>query len=53
MGVEARCGQELGRDFGLESLLSEGFDLVAFCTGGYDSRKLLDGGPGPGVPACT
>ncbi len=49
MGVAARCGQELGRDFGLDSLLREGFDLVVFCTGGYDSRKLLGVGPATGV----
>jgi len=47
MGVEARCEQRLGRDFSLSSLMSEGFDLVAFCSGGYDSRKLLPGGPAP------
>lgn len=51
IGVEARCGQRLGEDFGLASLLAEGFDLVAFCTGGYDSRKLLPGRPGPGAKA--
>ncbi len=49
MGVEARCGRQLGRDFDLGALFGEGFDLAVFCTGGYDSRKLLGVGPGTGV----
>jgi len=44
IGVEARCGQRLGEDYSLSSLMSEGFDLVTLCSGGYDSRKLLPGG---------
>jgi hypothetical protein len=47
MGVEARCGKRLGEDYSLSSLMAEGFDLVAFCSGGYDSRKLLPRGSSP------
>ena len=50
MGAEARCSQRLGRDYSLASLLAEGFDLVALCTGGFDSRKLL---PGDGQTATV
>ncbi|MDD5707018.1 MAG: FAD-dependent oxidoreductase [Kiritimatiellae bacterium] len=45
MGVEARCGQRLGQDYSLATLLAEGHDLAVLCTGGYDSRKLLPGDP--------
>ncbi len=47
LGVEARCGQRLGEDYSLSGLMAEGFDLVAFCSGGYDSRKLLPRGSSP------
>lgn len=53
MGVDARCGQRLGRDFGVASLLDEGFDLVVCCTGGYDGRKLLGLGPDVAVPGLA
>jgi NADPH-dependent glutamate synthase beta subunit-like oxidoreductase len=40
MGVEARMGQLLGRDFGLSSLLEEGFEAVHLATGGWDASLL-------------
>ncbi len=50
MGVEARTGQALGRDVTLGELLEEGFDAVALCSGGYDSRKLLQPLEAPAPP---
>ena len=41
MGVEARTGQVLGKDFTVPQLLEEGFDSVLLTTGGYDGRKIL------------
>ncbi|MFZ7128205.1 MAG: FAD-dependent oxidoreductase [Desulfobacterales bacterium] len=38
MGVEARTGQVIGRDFSLPGLLGEGNDAVFLATGGWDSR---------------
>jgi formate dehydrogenase beta subunit len=41
MGVEAKTGMALGRDFTVSSLLKQGFDGVLLTTGGLDSRKIL------------
>jgi NADPH-dependent glutamate synthase beta subunit-like oxidoreductase len=41
MGVEARTGTVMGRDFTVGSLLREGYDAVLFTSGGFDSRKIL------------
>ncbi|MCK4414354.1 MAG: RnfABCDGE type electron transport complex subunit B [Candidatus Eisenbacteria sp.] len=54
MGVTARTGQVLGRDFTVHSLLADGYDAVLLATGGFDSRKVLRPGTGketliPGV----
>ncbi len=53
MGVEARTGQALGRDFTIGSLIDrDGHEAVLLATGGYDSRKILqtDGAPAQLVP---
>ncbi len=44
MGVTARTGQVMGRDFTVDSLLKEGYDAVALTTGGFDSRQILNPG---------
>ncbi|MCF8097258.1 MAG: FAD-dependent oxidoreductase [Desulfarculaceae bacterium] len=52
MGVEAKTGQSLGRDFDLGSLYAEGFDMVVLATGGWDAALML-GDPAhmkPGMP---
>jgi RnfABCDGE-type electron transport complex B subunit len=54
MGIEARTGAVLGRDFTIHSLLADGHDCVLLTTGGHDSRKILRPGDGgeqlvPGV----
>jgi formate dehydrogenase beta subunit len=41
MGVEAKTGRVMGRDFTVDSLLKEGYDAVLLTTGGFDSRQLL------------
>ncbi|GBC59565.1 electron transporter RnfB [Desulfonema ishimotonii] len=38
MGVTARTGITLGRDFSLDMLLRDGFESVLLTTGGWDSR---------------
>ena len=40
-GVEAKTNMVMGRDFSVDSLLSEGFDAVVLSKGGFDSRKIL------------
>jgi formate dehydrogenase beta subunit len=42
MGVEAKTGQVMGRDFTVDGLLKEGYDAVALTTGGFDSRQVLN-----------
>ena len=41
MGVEAKTGQMMGRDFTVAGLLTEGHDAVMLTGGGFDSRKIL------------
>jgi NADPH-dependent glutamate synthase beta subunit-like oxidoreductase len=38
MGVEARTQQALGKDFTIDSLLTQGYDAVFLAAGGWDSR---------------
>jgi NADPH-dependent glutamate synthase beta subunit-like oxidoreductase len=38
MGVEARTGQVLGKDFTIDSLLNQGYGAVFLATGGWDNR---------------
>ncbi|MBN1833738.1 MAG: 4Fe-4S binding protein [Deltaproteobacteria bacterium] len=42
MGVEAKTGQVMGRDFTVDGLLKEGYDAVVLTTGGFDSRQILN-----------
>ena len=44
MGVEAKTGQVMGRDFTVDGLLKEGYDAVILTTGGFDSRQILNPG---------
>ncbi len=41
IGVEAKTNMAMGRDFSVDSLLSDGFDAVVLTKGGFDSRKIL------------
>jgi formate dehydrogenase (NADP+) beta subunit len=41
MGVEARTGKVMTRDYTISSLFAEGFDTIAVTAGGFDSRKIL------------
>ncbi len=50
MGVEAKTGQSLGRDFDLGSLLAEGNEAVVLATGGWDAALML-GDPAQSRPA--
>lgn len=43
MGVEARTGTVLGRDFTVDSLLAEGYKAVFLAAGGWDSRLARSG----------
>ncbi len=43
MGVEARTGTVLGRDFTVDSLLAEGYQAVFLAAGGWDSRLARSG----------
>ncbi len=50
LGVELRLGQELGKDFTLESLRQDGFEATFIATGLYKSRGLgLQGEDAPNV----
>jgi len=42
-GIEAETGKLMGKDFTLDSLFSEGADMVLLTTGGWDSRQILRG----------
>ncbi len=42
MGVKAKTGQVMGRNFTVDGLLKEGYDAVALTTGGFDSRQILN-----------
>lgn len=55
MGVTARTGQVLGKDFTVPQLLSEGYDAVLLATGGFDGRKILipEDARRPLVPGVT
>jgi len=44
MGVSAKTGTVMGRDFSVGSLLKEGYDTVILTGGGFDSRKVLQPG---------
>ena len=50
LGVEARTGQVLGRDFTLASLFDQDFKAVFLATGGWDSI-LMQGDPPRPAPA--
>ena len=50
MGVEAKTGQTLGREFDLSSLFAEGFEAVVLATGGWDAALML-GDPAQMRPA--
>lgn len=52
LGVEARTGQLMGRDFDLKSLFNEGFEAVLLATGGFDANLMLNTKPSPrhGLP---
>jgi NADH-quinone oxidoreductase subunit F len=39
-GVDIRCGQELGRDFSVESLEEDGFEAVVLALGAHKSQRL-------------
>jgi NADPH-dependent glutamate synthase beta subunit-like oxidoreductase len=54
MGVTARKGMLLGRDFSISSLLSEGYEAVFVATGGWDSRlaRGATAPPGEEIPGC-
>ena len=39
-GVDIRCGQELGRDFTLESLKEDGYDAVVLALGSHKNQHL-------------
>jgi NADPH-dependent glutamate synthase beta subunit-like oxidoreductase len=41
IGIEAKTGMAIGRDFTFNSLLQEDFNAVVMTTGGFDSRKIL------------
>jgi heterodisulfide reductase subunit A-like polyferredoxin len=50
LGVEIRLGQELGKDFTLETLRKDGFEATFIATGLYKSRGLgLKGEDAPNV----
>lgn len=50
MGIELRTGQRLGRDYTVESLLSDGFDAVCVCIGaGKGMRLAVEGEDASGV----
>jgi len=40
-GIETETKKIMGKDFSLESLFSEGMDMVLLTTGGWDSRQIL------------
>lgn len=44
LGVEAKTGQTLGKDFFLDELLAEGYEAVFLASGGWDSKLLRTGG---------
>lgn len=52
MGVEAKTGQVLGKDFTIASLLANDFEAVFLAAGGWDSRteRLKDAPPEETVP---
>ncbi|MBU1181558.1 MAG: FAD-dependent oxidoreductase [Proteobacteria bacterium] len=55
MGVTARTGVLLGRDYTVSSLLSEGYEAVFVATGGWDSRlaRGMSTAPGEEIPGCS
>jgi len=44
IGVEAKTGRMLGRDFTLDELLGDGYEAVFLAAGGWDSKLLRTGG---------
>jgi len=44
LGVEAKTGQTLGKDFALDDLLRDGYEAVFLAAGGWDSKLLRTGG---------
>lgn len=43
IGIAAETGKVMGRDVSMESLFSDGFDMVLLATGGWDSQQILRG----------
>jgi len=39
-GVDIRCGQELGRDFTIDSLTEEGYEAIILALGAHKSQRL-------------
>jgi NADH-quinone oxidoreductase subunit F len=39
-GVDIRCGQELGRDFTIESLIEDGYEAIVLALGAHRSQRL-------------
>ncbi|MCP3954766.1 MAG: FAD-dependent oxidoreductase [Desulfobacterales bacterium] len=44
LGVEAKTGQMLGKDFTIADLLADGYEAVFLASGGWDSKLLRTGG---------
>ncbi len=44
LGVEAKTGKMLGKDFTIADLLADGYEAIFLASGGWDSRLLRTGG---------
>ncbi len=44
LGVEAKTGKMLGKDFAIADLLVDGYEAIFLASGGWDSRLLRTGG---------
>ena len=44
LGVEAKTGKVLGKDFTIADLLADGYEAIFLASGGWDSRLLRTGG---------
>jgi formate dehydrogenase beta subunit len=44
LGVEAKTGQMLGKDFTIADLLTDGYEAIFLASGGWDSKLLRTGG---------
>ena len=53
LGITAKTGKTLGRDFNLSQLIEQGFEAVILAMGGWDSRLARTGGrPEPKILGC-